>query len=298
MLKDFTKLETFLTVVQEKSFSKASAKLGISQPAVTQQIKHIEEYLDTQVVERRKNGIRLTKEGEDFYNIVLKLSKAIRQAEKEIIKIVNKEFTFRIGSSFTIGHYLIPRHVEKIKEQIENDVFITIDKSKRVIDMLVDRNIDIALTEIPIHHEKLVVKEWLEDELVIFSNQPIPPILDKHELFKLNWICREEGSSTRQMISEAFEEIDVDCSLFDIKGTVDNPTLAKETIKNCVFRNRPTVSIISRFAIRKELKERTLYEARLRDMKLIRKLYISYHRDRRTDIFIKKVIDYLSSIHI
>ncbi|HIO71257.1 MAG TPA: LysR family transcriptional regulator, partial [Campylobacterales bacterium] len=77
MLKDFTKLETFLTVVQEKSFSKASAKLGISQPAVTQQIKHIEEYLDTQIVERRKNGIRLTKEGEDFYNIVLKLSKAI-----------------------------------------------------------------------------------------------------------------------------------------------------------------------------------------------------------------------------
>jgi len=124
MLKDFTKLETFLTVVQEKSFSKASAKLGISQPAVTQQIKHIEEYLDTQIVERRKNGIRLTKEGEDFYNIVLRLSKAIRQAEKEIIKIVNKEFTFRIGSSFTIGHYLIPRHVEKIKEQIENDVFI------------------------------------------------------------------------------------------------------------------------------------------------------------------------------
>ena len=56
MLKDFTKLETFLTVVQEKSFSKASAKLGISQPAVTQQIKHIEEYLDTQIVERRKNS--------------------------------------------------------------------------------------------------------------------------------------------------------------------------------------------------------------------------------------------------
>jgi DNA-binding transcriptional LysR family regulator len=54
LLKDFTKLETFLVVVKEKSFSKASAKLGISQPAVTQQIKFIEEYLDSRVVERKK----------------------------------------------------------------------------------------------------------------------------------------------------------------------------------------------------------------------------------------------------
>ena len=46
MLRDFAKLETFLTVVREKSFSKASAKLGISQPAVTQQMKYIEEYRD------------------------------------------------------------------------------------------------------------------------------------------------------------------------------------------------------------------------------------------------------------
>ncbi len=45
MLKDFVKLETFLTVARERSFSKASAKLGISQPAVTQQIKFIEKYL-------------------------------------------------------------------------------------------------------------------------------------------------------------------------------------------------------------------------------------------------------------
>jgi len=63
MLKDFTKMETFLVVSKEKSFSKASAKLGISQPAVTQQIKFIEDYLDTKVIERKKNGIRLTKSG-------------------------------------------------------------------------------------------------------------------------------------------------------------------------------------------------------------------------------------------
>jgi LysR family transcriptional regulator, transcriptional activator of the cysJI operon len=63
MLNDFAKLETFLTVVREKSFSKASAKLGISQPAVTQQMKYIEDYLDVQIVDRKKNGISLQKRG-------------------------------------------------------------------------------------------------------------------------------------------------------------------------------------------------------------------------------------------
>ena len=62
MLSDFTKLNTFLTVVKEKSFSKASMKLGISQPAVTQQMRFLEDYLDTQILDRKKNGILLTKE--------------------------------------------------------------------------------------------------------------------------------------------------------------------------------------------------------------------------------------------
>jgi len=298
MLKDFTKLDTFLVVVKEKSFSKASAKLGISQPAVTQQIKFIEEYLDTKIIERKKNGVKLTKEGEDFYKIAVRLSKAIQNAEKEIIKIINKEFTFRIGASFTIGHYILPKHVEKIKDQIKNDVFISIDKSNRVVDMLLDRKIDIALSGIPVHQEGIITREWLEDELVIFSNQPIPSVLEKDDLLKFNWICRDEESATRKLISEAFEEIDIDCNLFNVKGIVDNLTLAKETILHCIFKNRPTVSIISRVAILNELKNITLFEARLKDKKIKRKLYISYHRDRKKDAFVDKVIKYISNIKL
>jgi DNA-binding transcriptional LysR family regulator len=298
LLKDFTKLETFLVVVKEKSFSKASAKLGISQPAVTQQIKFIEEYLDSRVVERKKNGIKLTKEGEDFYKIVLRLAKSIQNAEKDILKIINKEFTFKVGASFSIGHYIIPRHIEEIKEQIKNDVYITIDKSQRVIDMLVDKNIDIALTEAPVQGENLITREWMEDELVIFSNQQIPPILEKEHLFEMNWICRDDGSPTRQLISEALEEIDVDCNTFNVKGIVDNSTLAKETIAHCIFKNRPTVSVISRTAISKEVKEKRLFEARLKGVKLTRKLFISYNRDRRKDAFIEKVNKYLLGIKV
>ena len=90
MLKDFAKLQTFLMVTKERSFSKASAKLGISQPAVTQQIKFIEDYLDTKIVQRKKNGILLTKEGEDLFRIAKRLEKAIENSEKDLINIINK----------------------------------------------------------------------------------------------------------------------------------------------------------------------------------------------------------------
>jgi DNA-binding transcriptional LysR family regulator len=296
VLRDFTKLETFLVVVKEESFSKASAKLGISQPAVTQQIKFIEEYLDTKVVHRKKNGIKLTKEGEDFHKIVTRLSKAIQGAEKDILKIINKEFTFKIGATFTIGHYFIPKHVEEIKDQIKNDVYISIDKSNRIKTLLEDKNIDIALFENQVPSDSFVTREWREDELVIFSNQPIPPILEKEDLFKFNWICRDEESPTRQLMSEALEEIDVDCNTFDVKGIVDNSTLAKETIAHCIFKDKPTVSVISKHAITQEVKEKKFFEARLKDRELKRKLYIAYNRERRKDAFVEKVTKFLLSL--
>jgi DNA-binding transcriptional LysR family regulator len=299
MLKDFTKIETFLVVVREKSFSKASAKLGISQPAVTQQIKYIEDYLDSKIIERRKNGIKLTKEGEDFYKIVIRLSKSIQQAEKDILKIINKEFTFKLGSTFTIGHYILPQNLDKLKSIIKNDVFITIDKPDRIKNLLIDRQIDLAITDIHIDEYGIISREWFDDELVIFSNQPIPPILSKDDLFRFNWICREEESPTRQLVSEAFDEMNIDCSSFNIKGIVDNSTLAKESIlqqnKNQVI---PTVSMISRTAIQKDIKQKRLFEARLQDKMISRKLYVSYHKNRIKEVFMNKIINFIFNIKI
>jgi DNA-binding transcriptional LysR family regulator len=188
--------------------------------------------------------------------------------------------------------------LDDIKDQIKNDVFISIDKSKRIIDMLVDKKIDIALTDTPVNEDGILTREWENDELVIFSNQQIPPILTREDLFKFNWICRDEGSPTRKLISEALDEIDVDCSSFNVKGIVDNSTLAKETIMHCIFKNTPTVSVISRTAIQKELKEKTIFEARLKDVKLMRKLYVSHNRDRRKDAFIDKVIKLILNIKL
>ncbi|MEA1918173.1 MAG: LysR family transcriptional regulator [Campylobacterota bacterium] len=298
MLRDFAKLNTFLAVIKEKSFSKASAKLGISQPAVTQQIKFIEDYLDCKIVERKKNGIKLTKEGEDLYRIVLKLEKSIANSEKELLKVMNKEFTFIIGTSAVIGNYIIPTHLSKIKQKIENEVHVNIGPSEDVIEQLEDKKIDIALIESPIFHENITYREWVEDELVLFSKEKLPRTLTPEELYDYDWICRNENSHTRRLTAEVFEEIGVACTSFNVLGVVSSATSIKETILHTDNENgRPVVSIISRHVISDELQAGILHESKIRDYTIKRKFYIAYLKDRKLDAYVDNVVNYLLSLN-
>ncbi|MEA3522746.1 MAG: LysR family transcriptional regulator [Campylobacterota bacterium] len=298
MLKDFAKLHTFLTVVKEKSFSKASAKLGISQPAVTQQIKFIEDYLDTKVVERKKNGIKLTKEGEDLHRIATRLEKSINNSERELLKIINKDFTFIIGASNAIGNYILPKHLGKIKELINNEVYSRIDLSAAIIDQLEDKKIDLALIESPVIREGMIYREWLEDELVLFSNQPLPKQMRNEDFYDCDWICRDEESHTRKLTAEVFDDLGVDCSTFNIIGVVATPTAIKESVLRSPRNGRPVISVVSRHVIASEVEEGKLYEARIKNYRIQRKLFIVYSKERKHDAFVENVVSFLSTVRI
>lgn len=299
MLKDFTKIETFLTVVKEKSFSKASKKLGISQPAVTQQIKLLEDYLETQIVDRKKNGIRLTKAGEELYKITLKLEKCINNAEKEMIKIVNKELIFVIGGSYMVGNYILPDFISEIQSAIKNEVMIKVDNPDILTEELLEGKIDIALLESPTFQEDVIYRDWMDDELVIVSKSKIPKYLKKEELFDFNWICREESSNTRKIIYDAFEKIGVDCKSFLLKSIVTSSTAVKNALLrapcSCEEGVVPTVSILSKHMITDEEQRGELHVGRLKGFKLTRKLYLAYPKDKKLDPFIDSVINYLMS---
>jgi DNA-binding transcriptional LysR family regulator len=297
MLKDFVKMETFLTTVRERSFSKASAKLGVSQPAVTQQIKYIEKQLGATIVERKKNGIRLTAEGEELYKIISKLEKAIQLAEKDLLKIVDNEITFKIGASYTIGSYVIPGQcLNDLKEVIHNDVSLSLGSSQEVIDQLKDKKFDIGLIESPIMDNELIYREWLQDELVIVSNVPIPKFLQTEDLQTFGWICREETSHTKKMVVEVFEELGVSCDNFDILNEVSNTTAVLQGIKKSKKDSKkPIVSIISKYAIADDVKAGTLFESRIRGYNMYRKFFIVYTKDNKRNTYIDNVVDFILS---
>jgi DNA-binding transcriptional LysR family regulator len=299
MLKDFVKLETFLTVARERSFSKASAKLGISQPAVTQQIKFIEKYLDAKIIERKKNGIKLTSEGDELYKIASELEKSIYSAEKDILKIINKKITFHLGASFTIGNYVIPgKCLNTIGHAIHNDITLTIKSSREIIEALKDRKFDVGLIESYIQDDSMIYREWLEDELVVFSNTPIPKILKTEDLYNFKWICREEGSNTKLIVADVFEEIGVSCSNFDVLSEVSNTTAVLQTIKRSKKDDgAPVVSIISKHAIADEVRNGELFEARIRGYNMMRHFYIVYSKENKHNAYVDNVVDFIMSGH-
>ncbi|MDD2507733.1 LysR family transcriptional regulator [Aliarcobacter skirrowii] len=297
MLKDFAKLETFLTVVREKSFSKASAKLGISQPAVTQQMKFIEDYLDVQIVDRKKNGIRLTKEGQMLHAIALKIEKCVTNAEKDLLKIMNKNTAFIFGASFIIGNYILPRFLNNLKDNIRNDVSINVSVSHEAIEDLLDKKIDIALVENYIANEDIVYREWMEDEIVIFSNQKLPPKAKAEDLISYRWVCRTPGSDTGTIFKESLQKANYpDCDTFNVTSEVTSATTIVQTVLHSDKNDIPTVSIVSRNAIESLLKSGALYESRIGNNKMLRKLYIAYRKDRKSDAFIENVVDYLLKV--
>ena len=296
MLRDFTKIETFLTVVKEKSFSKASRKLGISQPAVTQQMKLLEDYLDTKIVDRKKNGIRLTKEGEEFHKIVTKLEKSILHAEKDVIKIINKEFVFIMGASFVIGNYILPDFLTQIEENIDNEVMIKVNDSDTITTQILDKKIDLALLESPLFQDGIMYREWMDDELILVSKTPLPKIVKPEELNSFRWVCREDSSHIRQIIKKEFESIGVDCDSFKMRNVVTSSTAAKQTIiKSSIIDNTPTVTIISKHMVEDEVNKKELFIARVKGLKLTRKLYLAYSKDKKQDAFMDRVINYIIS---
>ncbi len=296
MLKDFAKLGTFLTVVKERSFSKASKKLGISQPAVTQQIKWLEDYLDTRIVERKKNGITLTKSGEELYRVALRLDKCVTGVEKEIIRIMNKDLTFVIGASFTIGNFTLPTCINDIKEAIKNDVLIQVDLTQNILNQLLDKKVDLAIIESPIFLDNIIYREWIEDEFVLFSNDPLPKVVKPENLVNYNWVCREEESHTRRLMSEVFEDAGLDCKSFDIKATVTSPTAIKQTVlKSPKDSDRQTVALISKLVVEDDIEAGNLYCAKIKGLVFKRPFYVAYLKDRKHDAFIEKVTSFIMS---
>lgn len=296
MLKDFGKIETFLAVVREKSFSKASRKLGISQPAVTQQIKLLEEYLNIQIVDRKKNGINLTKEGEQLYQVFLRLEKHVLNTEKEVLRLVNKEMMFVLGASPVIGNHVLPKFLNDIQKEISNSVMIKVNQATELTEALLNQKIDIALIESPAFHANIVYREWMDDELVVVSSSPLPKILKKEDLFTFQWICREEGSNTRKVIHETFEKIDVDCKTFKLKNIATSATMIKETLLQSSFEDDgvPTVSILSKCMVEEEVKRGILYIAKIKGIQLTRKFYICHLKNVSQDALINSTISYLT----
>jgi DNA-binding transcriptional LysR family regulator len=253
------RLQVFHTVARLLSFTKAAESLHMTQPAVTFQVRQLEEYFNTRLFDRTHNRISLTDAGERVYeyaaqifDLYAKMENAVRDMTGEISGVLI------IGASTTIAEYMLPSLLGDFKKMYPDvNVHLKVSNSDGIVHMVENNDIDLGVVEAPVVNKNLVVENCRNDRLVAI----VPPQHKLAEKGRVNledlqehaFIAREEGSGTREVIEEYLAEAGLKATDLNIAMELGSP----EAIKGAVEAGMG-VSIVSEVTINKELQLGTL----------------------------------------
>ena len=202
-------LATFRLVVQRGSFSAAADVLGLSQPAVSLQVRQLEQFLQTRLLERTGRSIKATAAG----IALLAHSEQIEQAVSAAVQSVS-EFNREVSGSITLGTgataciHLLPSLLLTLRERHPLlTVGVTTGNTLDIVRAVEENRLDLGLVTLPATGRNLAVTPVMDEEFVcIFArNQEVlPPAVTPEVLQTLPLIAFESGSGTRDLIDGWF----------------------------------------------------------------------------------------------
>ena len=204
----------FYYTAKQKSITLAAEKLSISQPAVSQAIKHLEKDLGCALFVRTAKGVRLTKEGEMLFSYVERGYEAILSGERRLLEMLNLEKgEICIGASdMTLKYYLLP-YLERFHEKYPNiRVTVTNAPTPETLQHLADGRIDFGIVSSPVEPQgwlKIIPVKEIRDVFVAVQDweyRECPECGKKmkyEELSEYPLVCLEGSTSTRHYV-EAF----------------------------------------------------------------------------------------------
>jgi len=253
------RLQVFHTVARLLSFTKAAETLHMTQPAVTFQVRQLEEYFNTRLFDRTHNRISLTEAGERVYQYadrIFELYSEMENAVREMTGEISGSLT--IGASTTIAEYMLPALLGDFRNQYPDvSIHLKVSNTDGIVSMVENNTIDLGVVEAPVSNKNLVVDKCRDDRLVAI----VPPNHDlaardsisMEELLEHPFICREEGSGTREVISEYICKTDECRQTMQIAMELGSP----EAVKGAVEAGMG-ISVVSNATIQKELRLGTL----------------------------------------
>jgi len=290
------KLKVFCTVAETRSFSKTSEIIHLTQPAVSLQIQALEEVYETKLFDRSSSTVTLTPAGEVLYKYAKEILALYASADKVIGKLTGLvKGSITIGASSNIGNYLLPCVITDFKKTHPKiKIHLLVGNSKKVVELLNSGNIDLGLVEGDVIRQKMVVKKLISDELLVIVS-PNHPWAKKKEIsisdiVKEPFIFREAGSGTRQMIEKFFNRHGI--TLQDMKISI--VLGSTEAIKDAV-ENGLGISIISRWAARKENKYGSLRLLSIKEEKIVREFSLIINKNLVTSNALDEFLTFLKA---
>lgn len=283
--------KVFRDLVDTESFSKAAQLNFITQSAVSQQIRSLEEKFHAPLIERSSKRFSLTREGTLLYETSKEIIYAYDKLQHQISEMRDViSGTIRLATVYSIGLHELPPYLKIFLKEYPNvHVHVEYRRSNQVYDDVLDGTRDIGLVAFPIQKKNLKIEPFLKDRLILVCH-PNNPLASQKEvtlesISHQKFIGFEPDIPTRKAIDKIFKEAGI-----SVSPSMEFDNI--ETVKRAVEIDAG-VSIVPRATVQQELKNGTLTAVEFKGITIHRPLGIIYRNGRVLSPAVKRFIQTL-----
>ncbi len=282
-------LQMFVKLVELGSYSHVAAKLDLSQPAVTMQIKALEEHFATKLVIKDKGKINLTPSGRVIYNRAKKILENWEIAENKVEQFTGTVYdNFKIGASTIPSVHILPDKLAVFSRNFPQvKIIMETGDSRDILEKLDRGEISAGIIGFKPSVAKFKVKMITEDSLVLIV-PPASPLLNReninlNNLLDENLLLREKGSGTRKAFMRGLNNMGINnLAGFNIKACLGSTEAVIAAVEAGLG-----ISFVSSFAVRKAVECKRVKEVKVEDFSVSRKFYLVYHKVREDEQLIR-----------
>lgn len=282
----------FSDLVESQSFSRAAKLNGVTQSAVSQQLRAMEKHFAVLIVDRSQKQFRLTREGQKLYDsakeILHRYEKLVSDLQ-EMKKVISG--TIHISTIYSIGLHELPPYITRfLKEYPSVNVRVEYRRSNLVYEDILHNSVDLGLIAFPSKMRQLDILPFLEDQLVMICNPDHPlgkkKSVEIKDLGEEKFIGFDQDIPTRKATDQMFRDNKV-----DLVPVMEFDNI--ETVKRAVEINAG-ISIVPSATVKQEMKQGLLKAITIKGSEVTRPLAIIHRKGRVLTPAMKKFISTLT----
>lgn len=257
------RVKTFLCACKHMNFTNAAAELGISQPAVSQHIHHLEEDYGIKLFRYEGKRLRLTEEGKLMLAAVQTINNDEHILRQRIKAVQTNRHMYCFGATHTIGDYLIADRLSvMLRQNPDYNVNISIADTAKLLEDIDGGNIDFAIVEGFFDHSRYETLPFSTEHLLCVCGEDydIPGEVKAEDLFQHRIIAREKGAGSRELLDKALATINCSVDSFFSHVIVGTPYAMKAlAMRNC------GLAFLYESSVQEELDAGTLRKVKIRN---------------------------------
>ena len=291
-------LRIFIVVFQEMNITRAAEILHMTQPAVTRSIHEIEKYYNICLFERFNHRLYKTEIGQKLYTRALHIVGTFDELEKGL-KDWDEEGVLRIGSTITIGNFILPELISEFQNQHPGlKIMAKVYNCNQIHNAVLEDTVDIALVEGEGVSDNIHEELFMEDHLKLIMSKE-HSLCNKKEIYvkdiaKYHILAREKGSAARTYLDNIMGAHGV--TLSPVLESVSSSAIIRAVEKNI------GIAILPERIVEEYIKKDKITFREVVDEKFQRNNYIIWHKQKyltRSALkFIEKCHEYASSVQI